>query len=121
MIFTLQREEPHRQYSAEGRSSDGLSGRFIAQLISPLSTADDVSTMAPAPTMAPLAAPTPPKPRLRMGLQIAADFYQLGLDDEENKAYFSREFERSMTAKLGGNNVIVTSVVAGEASAGRYS
>merc|ERR1712048_308251 len=71
------------------------------------------TTMAPATTLAPLAAPPPPKPKVAMGLSIAANFSELGLNDENKKAEFSRDFENTMKAKLGGNTVIVTGVTAG--------
>ena len=72
------------------------------------------TTMAPATPLPALAAPTPPKPKVAMGIKITANFSELGLDDEDKKANFSRDFETTMEEKLGGNKVVVTSVEAGK-------
>ena len=48
-----------------------------------------------------------------MGIKITANFNELGLNDADKKADFSRDFEKTMEEKLGGNKVIVTSVEAG--------
>ena len=64
--------------------------------------------------LAPLPAPVPPKPKVQMTMMIDANFSRLGLDDEEKRANFSRDFTVSMRTKLGGNNVIVNSVTAGD-------
>ena len=50
-----------------------------------------------------------------MAIKINASFEDLGLDDPETKANFSRDFEDSMSKELGGRKVIVNNVTAGEA------
>ena len=74
---------------------------------------DAVKQLMPKP-LAPLPAPTPPKPKVQMTMKIAANFSRLGLDDKEKNANFSRDFAVSMRTKLGGNNVLVNSVTAGD-------
>ena len=80
----------------------------------PTQSVAQASTEPPPEPLAPLSAPPPPKPKVQMEMKIAANFSQLGLDDEEKKANFSRDFAAAMKPKLGGNNVIVNSVTAGD-------
>ena len=70
-------------------------------------------TAMPKP-LAPLPAPAPPKPKVQMTIMIDANFSRLELDHEEKRANFSCDFTVSMRTKLGGNNVIVISVTAGD-------
>ena len=82
--------------------------------MAPTQPATEAVTQPPPEPLAELPAPTPPKPKVQMAVKITANFSALGLDDEETKANFSRDFAASMKVKLGGNNVIVNSVTAGD-------
>ena len=73
-----------------------------------------LATMEAGTTMTPLSAPETPMPKANVAVKINASFADLGLDDAETKANFSRDFEDSMSAELGGNKVTVINVTAGE-------
>ena len=57
----------------------------------PTQSVAEASTEPPPKPLPQLSAPPPPKPKVQMEMKIAANFSELGLDDEEKKANLPRK------------------------------
>ena len=79
----------------------------------PATTVITDGATTPIAPLAPIPVPTP-RPKVNMAVKINASFDDLGLNDADKKAAFSRDFEVSMSKDLG-LKVIVNDVTAGEA------